>query len=144
MEFRVFVNENKNVVVVKLTDALQEYFNEFNQFYNRFNVCPDYTVFREFSSKYEVQINKMIGIARCNTDDGDNFDASFGEKLAKARCLKTFEHFRSVMYSMLTIKTCEMYSTLLKRHHAALLREENRENQIFEMCGKFHGKEIED
>lgn len=144
MEFRVFVNENKNTVVVKLTDALQEYFNEFNQFYNRFDICPDYTVFREFSSKYEKQICKMTGVAKCNTDSGDTFDAAFGERLAKIRCLKTFEHLRGIMYSMMAIKTCEMYSTLLKRHHATLLREENRGNQILEMCNKSYGEENED
>ena len=136
MEFQVFVNENKGTVAVKAIDPIREYHNEFFNFYNRFNIPYDYSLFKEFCNEYEKQIKKMVGISTCNFSAGDVFNRERGEAIARERYLKVFETYRINMYDMINRKLEEMKKLSFDRFNYCVDRRFDRENKINKLVGK--------
>lgn len=130
MKFQTFVNESKNTVIVKVEDAKDEYLVEFCNFYKRYNMYPDMSLFDEFISAYGKQIDKMVGIATCNVEAGDNFNVVFGEALARERYLKVFESYRINMYNMMYDKLDKMRDYADARWSACSHRRFDREDKI--------------
>ena len=133
MEFRVFVNETKGTVAVKAVDPMQELYEEFANFYRKYNVMMDFNVFNNFSKLYRQQIMKMAGIATCNFSEGDVFDREYGESLAKERYLKNFESYRILMYDFMADKLTEMANAASKRLGICVSRRIDRDETIFGM-----------
>ena len=130
MKFQVFINEKKNTVAVKAINPIHEYYKEFTLFYNKFGFHPYVETFEEFVDKYERQIDKMVGIATCNVEAGDVFDAELGEKIARERYLKLFETYRIKMYQMITNKLDKATSESFRRINYCTYRYKERDNKI--------------
>lgn len=136
MEFRFFINEEKGTVAVKAIDPLEEYYREFRQFYYKYKMDPDYTLFEAFIDAYADQINKMVGVASCNREEGDNFNLDFGKELARQRYMKTFESFRINMYAMMLKKLDTTIEQIVKRLNFSCARRAERENIIADMTAR--------
>ena len=141
MKFLTFVNEKKNTVAVKVEDAKTEYLVEFCNFYKKYNMYPDMSLFDEFLTAYGEQINKMIGIATCNVEAGDNFNVVFGEALARERYLKVFETYRINMYDMMYGKLDKMREYSEARWAACFRRRFEREDRIENKIESLKGNE---
>ena len=126
MEFRTFVNPEKRVVVVKITDAINELDKEFIEFYRKFHVVADWKVWGDFTEKYRHELNNLTGMAICNVDAGDVFDAEIGERIARERCLAKFERLRQNMYCLIAIKQDTVFGEAARRQVRSYGREKRR------------------
>lgn len=126
MEIRTFVNPEKRVVVVKITDAANEFEKELFDFYRKFRLNTDWKVWRDFTEKYRHEINNVTGMATCNVDAGDVFDAEIGERIARERCLKNFEQLRQRMYRMIAVKQDKVFEEAARRQVRSYGRERSR------------------
>lgn len=136
MKFRFFINEEKGTVAVKAIDPLEEYYREFLQFYHKYKMDPDYTLFEAFIGAYSDQINKIVGVASCNREEGDEFNLDFGKELARQRYMKTFESFRINMYAMILGKLDATIGAVVKRLNFSCTRRAERENIIADMTAR--------
>ena len=141
MKFLTFVNEKKNTVAVKVEDAKTEYLVEFCNFYKKYNMYPDMSLFDEFLTAYGEQIDKMIGIATCNVEAGDNFNVVFGEALARERYLKVFETYRINMYDMMVAKIDNMTVSAFSKMRNCEFRKEERADKIENKIESLKGNE---
>ena len=141
MKFLTFVNEKKNTVAVKVEDAKTEYLVEFCNFYKKYNMYPDMSLFDEFLTAYGEQIDKMIGIATCNVEAGDNFNVVFGEALARERYLKVFETYRINMYDMMVAKIDNMTASAFSKMTNCDLRRKERADKIKNKIESLKGNE---
>ena len=130
MFFQIFVNPDKQSVVVKGTNPTEELWREFCDFYHKYNVATNFNLMNEFMDKYADQINKITGIAQCNEDFGDVFDEDFGFELAKERYMRTFEAYRTKMYEIIYASASKMANDAYKRVESAVIRRYGREDNI--------------
>ena len=130
MEIRTFVNPEKRVVVVKITDAIDELDKEFARFYRKFNVVVDWSLWNDFTKKHRHELNNVMGMATCNVDAGDVFDAEIGERIARERCLKRFELLRQRMYHMIAAKQDKIFEEAARRQVRSYGREVRRVENI--------------
>lgn len=134
MNFLTFVNKEKGVVVVKASDAMEELYAEFYNFY-----CVDgagyvpINIFREFRKKYDNMVNHISGIATCNLENGDVFDEEIGIMLAKERFMKTFEAYRAKMYEMIADAHVAMGAKAVRRLERSYDRKKDRFDRIDEI-----------
>ena len=104
MEYAVYVNEEKGIVTVKITNAVEQLVNEFAMFCQKNEIVFDGAYFEAFCKKYEKQMNKLIGFATCNKEAGDEFNVEYGYKLAHERAMAYFEAYRTKFYTGLCMK----------------------------------------
>ena len=130
MKFQVFVNEKKNTVAVKAINPINEYYIEYCNFYKKHGLRADSTLFDEFINIYGRQINKMVGIATCNTAAGDIFNEEIGRKIAHERFMKVFESYRINMYHMITAKMDNIAWSAATRMNNCAGRRDERDTKI--------------
>ena len=105
-DFDIYVNKTLGVVVAKFPDAAEELRLDFARRMKKFwgSFDGDYwhqldTFIKPWFLKNGVLMNNLIGKARCNFEDGDEFDVEYGKKLAKKRLAEKLETYRCDFYS---------------------------------------------
>lgn len=104
MQYAIHVNEDKGVVAVRVMDGMEQLANEFAMFCRKNGMCFDYDYFDSFAAKYSKQIDKLVGLATCNSEAGDGFDTEFGVRLAQERVMAYFEGYRTKLYTGFCLK----------------------------------------
>lgn len=130
MDFQIFVNKERGTVAVKCKDPFEEYFTEFCNFYKKMEMPKDYKVYDGFVLKYGHQIDKMVGVATCNFEAGDNFEEEYGIALAQERFLKAFEKYRIHLYEMMEDRFSRAANTAYYRMVFCRERWQEREDKI--------------
>lgn len=102
MEFSTFINEEKGVVAVRINNGMDQLRRELDLFFYKNNVDFNYDLWCKFKDEYGKQVDKLVGLATCNYEAGDEFNAEFGHNLAKERVMAYFEVYRTKMFTMLT------------------------------------------
>ena len=127
MQYNIHVNEEKGVVAVRIMNGVEQLANEFAMFCQKNDTYFDGVYFDSFMEKYGKQIDKLVGLATCNTEAGDTFDVEFGTRLAQERVMAYFEGYRTKLYTGYCLK---MDSLAEKASHRAELSDERRCNRI--------------
>ena len=127
MQYNIHVNEEKGVVAVRIMNGVSQLANEFAMFCQKNDIYFDGEYFKSFMEKYGKQIDKLVGLATCNTEAGDTFDVEFGTRLAQERVMAYFEGYRTKFYTGYCLK---MDSLAEKASHRAELSDERRCNRI--------------
>ena len=127
MQYNIHVNEEKGVVAVRIMNGVEQLANEFAMFCQKNDTHFDGAYFNSFMDKYSTQINKLVGLATCNTEAGDTFDVEFGTRLAQERVMAYFERYRTKFYTGYCLK---MDSLAEKASNRAELSDERRCNRI--------------
>lgn len=127
ISFAIHVNEEKGVVAVRIMNGISQMHNEYYMFCRKYEAPFDYDYFDSFVGQYGKQIDKLVGLATCNTDAGDEFDVEFGTRLAQERVMACFEGYRTKFYTGLCLK----YDTIADKASArAEKSDERRCNRI--------------
>ena len=100
-DFDIYVNEALGVVVAKHPNAskvLREDFDrQIDKLWGSFGVRYTWDDFGSLANKwlkkYGPVMDNLVGKARCNFEDGDEFDKAYGEKLAKKRLAEKLEFY---------------------------------------------------
>lgn len=134
MQYTIHVNEEKGIVAVRVTNGVQQLRDEY------VNFCVKYGVFNpnyldNFISKYGKQIDKLVGIASCNREGGDEFDIEFGVNLARERVMACFESYRTKFYTELCLRLdhiAELASIRAERSDSRRFERFDRINELIE------------
>ena len=132
MAFNIICNEKNKTVIAYMDDPIAELYKEFYEFYKKNDIFTG--SFEKFNSKYGKQINAIRGIARCNTEKGDIFDAKIGEKIATQKYLKIFESYRTLMYRMILEDLNILRTKAEKRIFNSINRRRRRSNKINDLA----------
>lgn len=127
MQYTIHVNEEKGIVAVRIMDGVRQLANEFAMFCGKNGFYFDGEYFDSFVNKYGKQIDKIVGLATCNTEAGDTFDTDFGVRLAQERAMTCFEGYRTKLYTGFCIKLDTLAEKASRR---AELSDERRCNRI--------------
>ena len=130
MEYNIHVNEEKGVVAVRIMNGVSQLANEFAMFCHKNNTYFDRGYFESFVGKYGKQIDKLVGLATCNTEAGDTFDADFGARLAKERVMAYFEGYRTKFYTGYCLKLDNIAECASYRAEASDERRCNRIDRV--------------
>lgn len=133
MNFLTFINKDKGTVVIKASDTMEELYNEFFEFYYKYQMTADWRLFKAFEAKYGKMIKKISGVATCNIENGDEFCEEFGLALAKERFMKTFEAYRAKMYEMIIDNAVTFGAKAVYRLERSYERKKDRYDMIDEL-----------
>ena len=105
-DFDIYVNEALGVVVAKFPSASgelrEDFVRQMGKLWGSFGA--DYwgdfcCLANRWLDKYGPVMDNLVGKARCNFEDGDEFDAAYGEKLAKKRLAEKLEWYWCDFYA---------------------------------------------
>ena len=115
MKFTTHVNEDKGVVAVRIMNGMDQMMDEYQMFCRKYEAPFDRYYIDSFIKKYGKQIDKLVGLATCNTEAGDTFDIEFSTRLAQERAMTCFEGYRTKFYTGLCLKMDCMAESASKR-----------------------------
>ena len=130
MQYAIHVNEEKGVVAVRIMDGVNQLANEFAMFCRKNNTYFDGEYFESFVNKYGKQVDKIVGLATCNTEAGDTFDVEFGVRLAQERAMSWFEGYRTKFYTGYCLKLDDIAERASRRAEASDERRCNRIDRV--------------
>lgn len=108
-QIEYYVNEEKGVIVAKIYNVKMALYNEFSSFYNtsgetKYEFAPELYILNNGVNKWFINTKKedyVIGMAKCNFEDGDIFNIEFGKNLARARALKKLNDVKMSFFNFL-------------------------------------------